>query len=60
MASKKLHSSTDQRKFTMVYNDFLESDLLNAKEKLYHKIERIKEIKTLKTNICQTESIYKS
>ncbi len=34
MARKKLQSATDQRKFTMVYNDFLESDLLNAKEKL--------------------------
>lgn len=34
MARKKIQSATDQRKFTMVYNDFLESDLLNANEKL--------------------------
>ena len=32
--ANKLHSATDQRKFTIVYNDFLESDLLKAKEKM--------------------------
>lgn len=34
MARKKFKSATDQRKFTLVYNDFLESDLLNHYEKL--------------------------
>lgn len=34
MARKKLNSATDQRKFTIVYNDFLESDLLDKHEKL--------------------------
>lgn len=33
MARKKIKSATDQRKFTLVYNDFLESDLLNHYEK---------------------------
>ena len=33
MARKKLKSATDQRKFTLVYNDFLESNLLNHYEK---------------------------
>lgn len=33
MAQKKIKSATDQRKFTLVYNDFLESDLLNHYEK---------------------------
>ena len=33
MARKKFKSATDQRKFTLVYNDFLESDLLNHYEK---------------------------
>jgi DNA-binding Lrp family transcriptional regulator len=34
VARKKLKSATDQRKFTLVYNDFLESDLLNYYEKM--------------------------
>lgn len=34
MARKKIRTATDQRKFTLVYNDFLESDLLNYYEKL--------------------------
>lgn len=34
MARKKLKSATDQRKFTIVYNDFLESNLLNYYEKM--------------------------
>ena len=34
MAQKKIKSATDQRKFTLVYNDFLESDLLNYYEKM--------------------------
>ncbi len=34
MAQKKLKSATDQRKFTLVYNDFLECDLLNYYEKM--------------------------
>lgn len=33
MARNKIKSTTDQRKFTLVYNDFLESDLLNHYEK---------------------------
>ncbi len=33
MARKKIKSATDQRKFTLVYNDFLESNLLNHYEK---------------------------
>lgn len=33
MVRKKIESATDQRKFTLVYNDFLESDLLNHYEK---------------------------
>lgn len=34
MARKKIISATDQRKFTLVYNDFLESELLNYYEKM--------------------------
>lgn len=34
MAQKKIKSATDQRKFTLVYNDFLESELLNYYEKM--------------------------
>lgn len=34
MARKKIKSATDQRKFTLVYNDFFESDLLNYYEKM--------------------------
>lgn len=34
MARKKIKSATDQRKFTLVYNDFLESDILNYYEKM--------------------------
>lgn len=34
MARRKIKSATDQRKFTMIYNDFLESDVLNHYEKL--------------------------
>lgn len=34
MARKKLKSATDQRSFTMVYHDFLESDLLSTHEKM--------------------------
>lgn len=34
MARKKIRGATDQRKFTLVYNDFLESNLLNYYEKL--------------------------
>jgi hypothetical protein len=34
VAQKKLKSATDQRKFTLVYNDFLECDLLNYYEKM--------------------------
>lgn len=33
MARKKIKSATDQRKFTLIYNDFLESNLLNYFEK---------------------------
>ena len=34
MAQNKIQSATDQRKFTIIYNDFLESNLLNKHEKL--------------------------
>ena len=34
MARKKIKSATDQRKFTIVYNDFLDSNLLDKHEKL--------------------------
>lgn len=34
MARDKLKKATDQRNFTIVYNDFLESDLLNYYEKI--------------------------
>lgn len=34
MARKKLQSATDQRRFTLAYNDFLESDVLNYYEKM--------------------------
>ena len=32
--AQKIKSATDQRKFTLVYNDFLESDILNYYEKM--------------------------
>jgi hypothetical protein len=34
VARKKIKSATDQRKFTLVYNDFLESKILNYYEKM--------------------------
>ena len=34
MARKRIKSATDQRRFTIVYNDFLESDILNYYEKM--------------------------
>lgn len=34
MARKKFKSATDQRKFIMIYHDFLESDLLTSHEKM--------------------------
>lgn len=34
MARKKIESATDQRQFTMVYNDFIESEVLKADEKM--------------------------
>ena len=34
MARRKIKSATDQRKFTLVYNDFLESNILNYYEKM--------------------------
>lgn len=34
MARKKIKSATDQRKFTLVYNDFLESKILSYHEKM--------------------------
>lgn len=49
MARKKLKSATDQRKFTLVYNDFLDSDLLDKHEKLiYIAIKRFADNDTLK------------
>ena len=48
MARKKIKSATDQRKFTIVYNDFLESDLLDKHEKLvYIAIKRFADNETL-------------
>lgn len=34
MARKKISTATDQRKFTMVYNDFIESEILKSDEKM--------------------------
>lgn len=34
MARNKLQSATDQRKFVMIYHDFIESNLLNDREKM--------------------------
>jgi hypothetical protein len=34
VARKKIKSATDQRKFTLIYNDFIESNLLNYYEKM--------------------------
>lgn len=34
MARNKLQSATDQRKFVMIYHDFIESDLLSDREKM--------------------------
>lgn len=34
MARKRIKSATDQRKFIMIYHDFLESDLLTSHEKM--------------------------
>ncbi len=49
MARRKIKSATDQRKFTIVYNDFLESNLLDKHEKLiYIAIKRFADNDTLK------------
>ena len=49
MARRTIKSATDQRKFTIVYNDFLESDLLDKHEKLiYIAIKRFADNDTLK------------
>ena len=49
MARRKIKSATDQRKFTLVYNDFLESELLDKHEKLiYIAIKRFADNDTLK------------
>lgn len=49
MARRKIKSATDQRKFTIVYNDFLESELLDKHEKLiYIAIKRFADNDTLK------------
>ena len=49
MARRRIKSATDQRKFTIVYNDFLESDLLDKHEKLiYIAIKRFADNDTLK------------
>ena len=49
MALRKIKSATDQRKFTIVYNDFLESELLDKHEKLiYIAIKRFADNDTLK------------
>lgn len=49
MAKNKIKSATDQRKFTMVYNDFLDSDLLNYYEKMiFIAIKRFADNETMK------------
>lgn len=49
MARRKIKSATDQRKFTLIYNDFLESELLDKHEKLiYIAIKRFADNDTLK------------
>ena len=49
MARRKIKSATDQRNFTIVYNDFLESSLLDKHEKLiYIAIKRFADNNTLK------------
>lgn len=49
MARRKIKSATDQRNFTIVYNDFLESNLLDKHEKLiYIAIKRFADNNTLK------------
>lgn len=49
MARRKIKSATDQRNFTLVYNDFLESNLLDKHEKLiYIAIKRFADNDTLK------------
>lgn len=49
MARKKIKSASDQRKFTIVYNDFLDSDLLDKHEKLvFIAIKRFADNDTLK------------
>lgn len=47
--NNKIKSATDQRKFTIVYNDFLESELLDKHEKLiYIAIKRYADNDTLR------------
>lgn len=49
MARRKIKSATDQRNFTIVYNDFLECNLLDKHEKLiYIAIKRFADNNTLK------------
>ena len=49
MAQRKIKSATDQRKFTIVYNDFLENEILDKHEKLiYIAIKRFADNDTLK------------
>lgn len=49
MAQNKIKSATDQRKFTIVYNDFLESELLDKHEKLiYISIKKFADNETLR------------
>ena len=49
MAEKRIRGATDQRKFVMVYHDFLESELLNKNEKLiFIAIKRFANNETLK------------
>lgn len=49
MARNKIKTATDQRKFTMVYNDFLESKLLNYYEKMvFIAIKKFADNETLK------------
>lgn len=49
MARKNIKSATDQRRFTLVYNDFLESKLLNYYEKMiFISLKKFADNETLK------------
>ena len=66
MARSKIKSATDQRRFTLVYNDFLESDLLDAYEKIvFIYLKKYADNETLKgfpslSKICKSVGIGKT